>query len=84
MKSIFIEDIPNLKTSLYQPEVNQGREGFDGVTFGQLRILDFNHMYAKDIALVINKFQALQYLITDITIDLIWNENKYISNISHF
>lgn len=55
----------------FLPEVNQCREGFDGVTFGQLGILDFNHMYAKDIALVINKFQALQYLITDITVDLI-------------
>lgn len=60
-----------MKTCLFLPEVDQRWEGFDGVTFGQLRILNFNHMYTKYVALVINQFQTLQYLITDIAIDLI-------------
>jgi len=36
-------------------------------------------MYAKNITLIINQFQALQYLITDITVDFVWQYKDLIN-----
>ena len=49
-------------------EVNHSRKGFDAVTFGQLGILNFDHLDAKKVALVVNVLQFEEHLITGFAI----------------
>ncbi len=54
-------------------EVNQSWEGLDAIALGQLRILDFNHLNAKQITFVVNVFQLNQDLITSLAVGLIYD-----------
>lgn len=55
----------------HPPEVNKGREGLDGISLCQLRILNLHHMYSKDVTFVIDQLQSLQNLIANVAVDLV-------------
>ena len=52
-------------------EVDDGREGFDAVAFGHLRVLDLDHLDAEQVALVVDVLQLEQHLLARFAVRLV-------------
>lgn len=52
-------------------EIDEGGKRFDRIAFGQLWILYLDHVYAEDIALVVDQLKALEYLVANVAIDFV-------------
>lgn len=58
------------------PEVDQSGEGFDSVTFRQLRILNFDHLNTEQVALVVNILQFGEHVVTSFASRLVCEKKR--------